>query len=103
MGNMEASQYFRCTNKCHMKFLAQIRIMPKKELLDPQGKTVAKNMINVGIQDVEDVRIGKFIEMTFDAASEDEARSKVEEACQKILANVIMEGYEFDLHQVETA
>ena len=100
---MAQSQYFRNTNRHHMKFLAQIRIMPHKELLDPQGKTVAKNMTNVGIQDVEDVRIGKFIEMTFDAASEDQARSKVEEACQKILANVIMEGFEFDLHQVETA
>lgn len=73
--------------------------MPHKELLDPQGKTVAKNMTNVDISGVEDVRIGKSIEMTFSAADEVEAKGKVEKACKAILANPIMESFEFSISQ----
>jgi phosphoribosylformylglycinamidine synthase len=80
-----------------MKYIAHIDIMPHKELLDPQGKTVNKNMKNIGIDEVHDVRIGKHIEMTFEAANESEANSKVENACKKLLANVIMEKYTFHL------
>ncbi len=81
-----------------MKFLAEIEVMPHKELLDPQGKTVANNMKNVDIHGVEDVRIGKHILMTLQAADEAEARQKVDTACKKLLANVIMETYTFTLH-----
>lgn len=71
--------------------------MPHKELLDPQGKTVNKNMKNIGIDNVEDIRIGKHIEMTFEADSEETAKAKVDNACKKLLANVIMEKYTFHL------
>lgn len=84
-----------------MKFVAEIDIMPHKELLDPQGKTVAKNMHHVHIHGVEDVRIGKHITMTLEAESEAAARETVEAACKKLLANVIMESYTFELHPVE--
>jgi phosphoribosylformylglycinamidine synthase PurS subunit len=80
-----------------MKFVAEIKVMPHKELLDPQGKTVAKNLKNVHIDGVEDVRIGKHIVMTLEAASEPEAREKVDTACRKLLANLIMESYVFTL------
>ena len=80
-----------------MKFIAEIQIMPHKELLDPQGKTVAKNMHNLDIHGVEDVRIGKHIRMTLDAESEAEASEKVETACKKLLANPIMETYTFEI------
>lgn len=84
-----------------MKFIAEIDIMPHKELLDPQGKTVLHNLDNLDISEVEDVRIGKHVKMTLEAASEEEARTKVETACQKILANLIMETYTFSLETVE--
>ncbi|MEM6967228.1 MAG: phosphoribosylformylglycinamidine synthase subunit PurS [Bacteroidota bacterium] len=84
-----------------MKYFAEIDIMPHKELLDPQGKTVANNMKNLDISGVEDVRIGKHITMTLDAESEEEANSKVDTACKKLLANVIMETYTFSLKNVE--
>lgn len=84
-----------------MKYLAEIDIMPHKELLDPQGKTVANNMRNLDISGVEDVRIGKHITMTLDAESEDEANSKVDTACKKLLANLIMETYTFSLKSFE--
>ena len=82
-----------------MKFTAHITVMPLKELLDPQGKTIAKNMSHVDIQGVEDVRIGKSIEMTLNANDEAEARAKVEKACSSLLANPIMESYEFQIEQ----
>ena len=85
-----------------MKYVAEIDIMPHKELLDPQGKTVAKNMKNLEITGVEDVRIGKHIKLTVDAADEAAAKEKVETACKKLLVNVIMESYTYELSAVET-
>ena len=80
-----------------MKFKAHINIMPHKELLDPQGKTVTKNMAGVDVSGVEDVRIGKRIEMTLAADDEASAKNKVDTACKKLLANLIMESYEYEL------
>jgi len=80
-----------------MKFIAEIDIMPHIELLDPQGKTVAHSMENLHIAGVEDIRIGKHIRMTLDAANQEEASAKVDEACKKLLANPIMESYLFTI------
>ncbi len=84
-----------------MKFLAEIDVMPHKELLDPQGKTVANNMKHLDIDGVEDIRIGKHIKMTLEADSENAATEKVETACKKLLSNVIMETYSYTLSTVE--
>lgn len=83
-----------------MKFKAEIDIMPHKELLDPQGKTVAKNMKNLDIHGVEDIRIGKHISMTLEADTEEEANKKVDSACKKLLANMIMETYTFQIESI---
>jgi phosphoribosylformylglycinamidine synthase subunit PurS len=83
-----------------MKYYAEIDIMPHKELLDPQGKTVAHNMHNLEITGVDDIRIGKHIHMTLDASSKEEASSKIDEACKKLLANMIMETYTFTVEPV---
>ncbi|MFM9950564.1 MAG: phosphoribosylformylglycinamidine synthase subunit PurS [Saprospiraceae bacterium] len=80
-----------------MKFVAEIDVMPHKELLDPQGKTVANNLSHVNINGVTDVRIGKHVTLTLEADSEETARTTVETACQKLLANLIMENYTFSL------
>ncbi len=80
-----------------MNYTAEIDIMPLKELLDPQGKTVANNMKNIEVDGVEDVRIGKHIRMTLQADSEENAREKVETACKKLLANTIMESYQYTI------
>lgn len=74
--------------------------MPHKELLDPQGKTVAKNMHNIDIKDVDDVRIGKHIVMEFSAENQEAASEKVETACKKLLANVIMEKYDYTIESI---
>ena len=80
-----------------MKFIAEIDIMPHKEILDPQGRAVIKSMTNLDITGFEDVRIGKHIKLTLEADTEEEAREKVEDACKKLLANVVMENYTFQL------
>ena len=82
-----------------MKFRAEINVMPLKALLDPQGKTVTASMKNVGLPEIENVRIGKHIHLKLDADSEDAAREKVDTACKKLLANPIMESYEFQLFE----
>lgn len=78
-----------------MKFEAHINIMPHKALLDPQGKAVTGSMKNIGLPQIENVRIGKHISMELEANDEAQAKSMVDEACKKLLANLIMESYEF--------
>jgi len=80
-----------------MKFIAEIDIMPHRELLDPQGKAVVNNMKHLDLAGIEDVRIGRHVSMTLEASSEAEARQKVDTACQKLLANLIMETYTFSI------
>ena len=80
-----------------MKFLAEINIMPQKEILDPQGKAVKLGLNNLGIASVFDVRIGKHITLELEAENEESAKSMVDLACRKLLANLIMEDFEFKL------
>jgi phosphoribosylformylglycinamidine synthase subunit PurS len=82
-----------------MKFRAEIDVMPLKALLDPQGKAVTGSMKNLGLPEIENVRIGKHITLEIEADSKDIAKAKVDEACKKLLANQIMESYEFELFE----
>ena len=76
-----------------MNFTAEIKVMPLKELLDPQGKAVLGGLANLGIKSIDDVRIGKNIQLKLEAASADEAKSIAEEAARKLLANQVMEEF----------
>lgn len=80
-----------------MKYSAQIHVMPLKELLDPQGKAVLGGLKNLGIADVQDVRIGKHITLQIDADSEEQAKAIADEASKKLLANPVMEYYEIEI------
>lgn len=80
-----------------MKYTAHINVMPLKELLDPQGKAVNSSLHNLGLGQVQDVRIGKHISLQIEAASEEEARTLTQEACKKLLANPVMEAFDFTL------
>lgn len=83
-----------------MKFIAQIDVMPKKEILDPQGKAVTGSMKNIGLNEITNVRVGKHISLEVEAATEEEASEKVDRACKQLLANLIMESYEFKIAAV---
>lgn len=84
-----------------MKFKAEIDVMPLESLLDPQGKAVTGSMKNIGLPEIENVRIGKHITLSVEASSEEDAKSKVDLACQKLLANPIIEYYSFTLSRIE--
>jgi phosphoribosylformylglycinamidine synthase len=83
-----------------MKFTAEIDVMPIKSLLDPQGKAVSASMGNVGLSEIKNVRIGKHITLEIEAENLEIANNKVDEACKKMLCNLIMESYTFKLTEV---
>ena len=80
-----------------MNFSIQVKVMPLKELLDPQGKAVMSGLQNLGIKTVQDVRIGKTIQLQVNAGSADEAKKIAEEASKKLLANPVMEYFEISV------
>ena len=82
-----------------MKYTAHINVMPLKELLDPQGKAVNSSLHNLGLVQVQGVRIGKHITLTVEANSKEEAETLAHDACKKLLANPVME--QFDLAVIE--
>ena len=82
-----------------MTYTAEINVMPLKELLDPQGKAVHHGLNNLGIKEVNDVRIGKHISVKIEANSPDEAKAIAEDACKKLLANPVMEHFELSIHE----
>jgi phosphoribosylformylglycinamidine synthase subunit PurS len=79
-----------------MTYTVQIKVMPLRELLDPQGKAVMNGLQNLGLNNVEDVRIGKNISLLVNAESEEKAKQIAEEASKKLLANPVMEYYEIE-------
>jgi phosphoribosylformylglycinamidine synthase PurS subunit len=82
------------------KFQAEIDVMPKKEILDPQGKAVTGSMKNLGLAEIQNIRIGKHITLEIEAENAEIANAKVDEACKNLLANLIMESYTFKIAQV---
>jgi phosphoribosylformylglycinamidine synthase len=81
-----------------MTYTVQIKVMPLKELLDPQGKAVMGGLQNLGLSGVEDVRVGKNITLQLSANSAEEAKQKAEEASKKLLANPVMEYFEVSVN-----
>ena len=73
--------------------------MPLDALLDPQGKAVSNSMKNIGLPEIQGVRIGKHIRLFIEADSKAEAQKKVETACKEMLANQIMESFHFELSE----
>lgn len=81
-----------------MIYNAMVKIMPLKELLDPQGKAVLGGLKNLGIDAVNDVRVGKHIDMQIDTSSKEEAHKIATEAAIKLLANQVMETFEVSIN-----
>jgi phosphoribosylformylglycinamidine synthase subunit PurS len=81
-----------------MTYTVQIKVMPLKELLDPQGKAVMGGLRNLGLGGVEDVRVGKNITLQVTADSADKAKQIAEEASKKLLSNPVMEYFEVSVN-----
>ena len=80
-----------------MNYVAEIKVMPLKELLDPQGKAVLLSLENLNLRSIGDVRIGKHIRLQIDAATPEEARQIASEAATRLLANPVMEEFEIEI------
>jgi phosphoribosylformylglycinamidine synthase subunit PurS len=82
----------------NMIYSVQVKVMPLKELLDPQGKAVMGGLKNLGLHGVNDVRIGKNIALQVEADSADQAKILAEEASRQLLANPVMEYFEISVN-----
>jgi phosphoribosylformylglycinamidine synthase len=80
-----------------MTFQVQIKVMPLKDLLDPQGKAVLGGLHNLGMAGVQDVRVGKHITLQIEAANEAAAKEIAETASKQLLANAVMEYFEIEV------
>jgi phosphoribosylformylglycinamidine synthase PurS subunit len=80
-----------------MTYNVQIKVMPLKDLLDPQGKAVLGGLQNLGLGAVSDVRVGKHITLQIEAGTETEAKQLAEDASKKLLANPVMEFFEIEM------
>jgi phosphoribosylformylglycinamidine synthase PurS subunit len=80
-----------------MMYKAEVKVSLKAGVLDPQGVAVANAVKTLGYEGIPQVRIGKLVEVWVEAASEEEARAKVQEIGAKILANPVMETFTFTL------
>lgn len=80
-----------------MQYTAHINIMPLKELLDPQGKAVNSSLHNLGLSQIQNVRVGKHITLAVEAKDKEEATTLVTDACKKLLANQVMESFDITI------
>ena len=78
---------------------ATVYVTIKQNVLDPQGKAVQGALQSLGYNDVQSVRIGKYMELTLATDERAEAERKVKEMCEKLLANTVVEDYRFDIHE----
>jgi phosphoribosylformylglycinamidine synthase PurS subunit len=76
------------------RFRLAIHIVPRRGILDPQGKAVTDALHSLGFSQVGDVRVGRFLVVEVDAASADAARDAAKTMCDKLLANPVTEDYE---------
>ncbi len=82
-------------------FKATVIIKRRPSILDPQGKAVEKGAELLGLTNIKDTRIGKYIEFNVDAGNKLDAEKEVNDYCKKLLANPIMDDYEFSLEEVK--
>jgi phosphoribosylformylglycinamidine synthase subunit PurS len=78
-------------------YKAKVYITLRKSILDPKGKAAHHALQNLGLNEINDVRIGKFIEINIDADSEKKAYELAETACTKLLANEVMEDFRIEI------
>ena len=71
-------------------------VRPKGGILDPQGEAVERSLRQLGFP-VGDARVGRVIDLEVDAASSEEARAQVEQMCERLLANPLIESYEIEI------
>lgn len=82
-----------------MPLRAKVYVTPRKSVLDPQGKAVAGALHSLEYGEVEEVRIGKFMEIRLSGSNKAEAQARMDEMCKRLLANPTIEDYRFDIEE----
>ena len=83
------------------KYLAKVYVSLKPTVNDPEGLTIHGALVTLGYDGVESVRAGKYFQIEVASASEREASESVEGMCKRLLANPVIEQYEFELNRVD--
>ncbi|NPV92529.1 MAG: phosphoribosylformylglycinamidine synthase subunit PurS [Firmicutes bacterium] len=82
-------------------FKVKVRVTPKKGILDPQGQAVENALRSMRYGSVESVRIGKYMEIMIQGEDEGQVEAQVNEMCQKLLANPVIEDYSFEMERIK--
>lgn len=77
--------------------LAKVYVIPKKAILDPQGKAIVNSLHALDYSEVADVRMGKYLEVYLSGVSRAQAEQRVEEMCRRLLANLVIEDFRFEI------
>ena len=80
-------------------YLAKVHVTLKPTVNDPQGQTVLGGLKTLGFTSVRSVRMGKYLEMQVEANNREAAREQVAQMCQRLLANMVIEEYSFELEE----
>jgi phosphoribosylformylglycinamidine synthase PurS subunit len=75
----------------------KIFVSLKNGVLDPQGKAVERSLHSLGYQEVQDVRVGKFVELNLQAGSREAAEDRIREMCHRLLANPVIENFHYEI------
>ena len=81
-------------------YKATVNVRLRKSILDPKGKATQHALQNLGLSGIHTTRIGKLIELEVNATSKEEAENTVRQACEKVLANPVMEDFEIQLEEI---
>ncbi len=81
-------------------FVGKINITLKESVLDPQGQTVKKVLHDLGENSVQDIRVGKYIEVKLDSKNLEQAKLDADRLCKTILVNEVIESYQIEVSQI---
>ncbi len=74
---------------------AEVYVTFKRGVLDPQGEAIRSSLVALGFDSIGQVRVGKYMQLELAAATQDEARVRLDEMCRRLLANTVIEDYHF--------
>ncbi len=83
-----------------MEFTAEVYVTLKPSILDPQGSAVGSTLSDLGYTEIHEVRVGKYLTLNFEAQDQERAQQQLNELCQRILSNPVIEDYRFKVVEV---
>jgi len=83
--------------------IGRVFVMPKQEVLDPQGKAICQSLHALGYAEVDDVRLGKYMELRLRGEDAAQLRARVDDMCRRLLANGVIEEYHLEVERLPGA